>query len=200
VSLDNLRAELNLKIGDPRKGWSHWYTKTSNNLFMVTMLLWGALLILPPMGDTFTFHFYIYAIFVVVMYQVILANFVEAYQDGDHVSRIGYVWCAVFGGWTLFLLIFGTVGFNGYDYERCPNHSFAERDEMRDEGILEHLCTQKPTIPIKLMSLLDHGWFVLLALTPFMLPDSPPIVYTGVKLQNAAAKAAERVRIMNDQL
>eukprot|EP00656_Telonema_subtile_P016148 TRINITY_DN1851_c0_g1_i1.p1 TRINITY_DN1851_c0_g1~~TRINITY_DN1851_c0_g1_i1.p1 ORF type:complete len:291 (-),score=64.35 TRINITY_DN1851_c0_g1_i1:114-986(-) len=100
VTLDNLRADLGrVQAGtehDPA-GLSYWFTYITNSLFACTMLLWGMLLIALPEGRAFTYHFYIYAVFVVIMYLTIFANFLEAYIYKEPISRLGAVWCVVFG-------------------------------------------------------------------------------------------------------
>ena len=77
------------------------------------------------------------------------------------------------------LLFVGTVGFNGYDYVQCPSTS---RNQFIAAGTFVRLCLQEPTIPIGFMSILDYGWFILLAFTPFMLPDSPPLIFEKLTL------------------
>eukprot|EP00656_Telonema_subtile_P016149 TRINITY_DN1851_c0_g1_i2.p1 TRINITY_DN1851_c0_g1~~TRINITY_DN1851_c0_g1_i2.p1 ORF type:complete len:415 (-),score=88.14 TRINITY_DN1851_c0_g1_i2:285-1529(-) len=189
VTLDNLRADLGrVQAGtehDPA-GLSYWFTYITNSLFACTMLLWGMLLIALPEGRAFTYHFYIYAVFVVIMYLTIFANFLEAYIYKEPISRLGAVWCVVFGVWTVLLLGVGTIGFNGYDYDKCPT---LDRDELIANGTYETLCIQDPTIPIGLMATLDYGWFILLTLAPWLLPDSPPIVYTEITTSDSESES-----------
>lgn len=172
VTLDNLRAELEVREGRQRDR-AYWFTKFVNTLYIITMLLWGMLLIVLPEGSSFTYHFYIYAIFVIIMYLTILANYFEE-AGTPHITKVGLAWVIFFGIESLVLLLVGTVGFNGYDYDKCPND---KRQTFIDNGTYDDLCVQDPYIPIGLMATLDYGWFILLVAAPFLIPDSRPINY-----------------------
>ena len=170
--LDSLRAEMQFKAEEIKLN-AYRFTITINAVFGFTMLLWGMLLIVPPSGggSALDYHFYVYVVFVVVMYLTILANFIEAPRGA--VSTLSAAWCAVFGVWTVALLLVGSVGFNGYDYELCPS---ANVTQLIAAGLHAQLCEQTPAVPVALMASLDYGWFVLLLFTTPLLPTSPPLV------------------------
>jgi len=176
VTLDSLRSELEVAEGQPRSK-SYWFTNVINNCYVITMLGWGMLLIVLPEGNSFAYHFYIYAVFVVVMYLTILANFFE--EDWDRITWIGMVWTIVYAFHTFILLIVGTVGFNSYDYEKCPNDMV---QTYKAQGNYTTLCLQDPGVPIGFMATLDYGWFLMLVLAPYCLPESRPIVYEKIHL------------------
>lgn len=178
VTLDSLRSEFQVIEGE-RRGKSFWFTNIINNLYVCTMLGWGMLLIVLPMGNSFAYHFYIYAVFVVVMYLTIMANFIE--EDWNRITWCGWVWVVVYGLHSFMLLAVGTVGFNGYDYDKCPN-DMVETYKSWGNNTYEDLCNQDPTVPIGFMATLDYGWFVMLVLTPYMLPESRPIIYEKIAL------------------
>ena len=170
ATLDSLRAELQ-RFGDGSLGAAaYWTTVCVNAFYALTMLAWGMLLIVTP-DASLNHHFYIYVLFVVVMYLTILANFIEAPRGA--VSTLSAAWCAVFGVWTVALLLVGSVGFNGYDYELCPS---ANVTQLIAAGLHAQLCEQTPAVPVALMASLDYGWFVLLLFTTPLLPTSPPLV------------------------
>ena len=172
-------------------------------LFMVTMLLWPMLLIITPDAGGFglNYHFYVYVIFVVIMYLTILAQFGTAPRGV--IPLISKIWVCVYGGWTLLLLLIGFVGFNGYDYARCPS------DDVKlfyANNTHAEYCQQVPAIPVGLMSVLDYGWFILLLFTTPLLPYSPAlnvpislVIDENAKLVGMVAQADERARIAREQ-
>ncbi len=104
-------------------------------------------------------------------YLTILVNFLEA-SDGP-INWLSKLWVQVYGVWTVLLLCVGFVGFNGYDYERCPsdNVSMIYADNV---SLYEELCHQEPVIPISIMGTLDYGWFILLVFTTPLVASHPP--------------------------
>lgn len=183
ATLDNLRADVEDKgeVGETTRGRAvYWFTYIVNCCYIISMLGWGMLLIALPEGRAFTYHFYIYAVFVVVMYLTIAANYAEAWVYNDPVSRKSWVWAITYGVWTILLLGIGTIGFNGYDYDKCPT---VDRDVFIANGTFDEKCKQDPTIPIWMMATLDYGWFFLLTFTPFMLPSAPPLVFSNIRLE-----------------
>ena len=101
------------------------------------------------------------------------------------------------------LLLIGFVGFNGYDYKRCPS------DEVKlfyANGTHAEYCQQDPAIPVGLMSVLDYGWFILLLFTTPLLPYSPAlnvpislVIDENAKLVGRLAQAEETVRIAQER-
>ena len=201
-NLDLLRLSLEWRAGRVDK-LSAYFNATMDILFMGTMLLWPMLLIITPDAGGFglNYHFYVYVIFVVIMYLTILAQFGTAPKEG--ILLISKIWVGVYGGWTLLLLLIGFVGFNGYDYKRCPS------DEVKlfyANGTHAEYCQQDPAIPVGLMSVLDYGWFILLLFTTPLLPYSPAlnvpislVIDENAKLVGMVAQADERARIAREQ-
>jgi len=187
VNLDGLRAELEQQEEGAEKGKAYYFTKVVNFCYVITMLLWGMLLIVLPEGDSFAYHFYIYAIFVVVMYLTILANYFEEYLEAgwDRIRWWQAVWVVSFGIESVLLLGIGMIGFNGYDYDQCPNNSV---NDFKQDGRYDQLCLQDPYIPVALMAPLDYGWFFLLFMSPWCLPESRPLLYAQISL---AAEATQ---------
>jgi len=183
ATLDNLRADVEdhgEEGNSTRARVVYWFTYIVNCAYIVSMLGWGMLLIALPEGKAFTYHFYIYAIFVVVMYLTIAANFAEAWVYKDPVSKLSWAWVIFYGVETTCLLGIGTIGFNAYDYDKCPT---VDRDIFIANGTFEEKCRQDPAIPIGLMASLDYGWFLLLTFTPFLLPSAPPLVFSNIRLE-----------------
>ena len=201
-NLDLLRLHLEWRAGRVDK-LSAYFNATMDILFMGTMLLWPMLLIITPDAGGFglNYHFYVYVIFVVIMYLTILAQFSTAPKEV--IPLISKIWLGVYGGWTLLLLLIGFVGFNGYDYKRCPS------DEVKlfyANGTHAEYCQQDPAIPVGLMSVLDYGWFILLLFTTPLLPYSPAlnvpislVIDENAKLVGMVAQADERARIAREQ-
>ena len=201
-NLDLLRLHLEWRAGRVDK-LSAYFNATMDILFMGTMLLWPMLLIITPDAGGFglNYHFYVYVIFVVIMYLTILAQFSTAPKEV--IPLISKIWLGVYGGWTLLLLLIGFVGFNGYDYKRCPS------DEVKlfyANGTHAEYCQQDPAIPVGLMSVLDYGWFILLLFTTPLLPYSPAlnvpislVIDENAKLVGMVAQADERARITREQ-
>ena len=201
-NLDLLRLSLEWRAGRVDK-LSAYFNATMDILFMGTMLLWPMLLIITPDAGGFglNYHFYVYVIFVVIMYLTILAQFSTAPKEV--IPLISKIWLGVYGGWTLLLLLIGFVGFNGYDYKRCPS------DEVKlfyANGTHAEYCQQDPAIPVGLMSVLDYGWFILLLFTTPLLPYSPAlnvpislVIDENAKLVGRVAQADERARIAREQ-
>ena len=201
-NLDLLRLSLEWRAGRVDK-LSAYFNATMDILFMGTMLLWPMLLIITPDAGGFglNYHFYVYVIFVVIMYLTILAQFSTAPKEV--IPLISKIWLGVYGGWTLLLLLIGFVGFNGYDYKRCPS------DEVKlfyANGTHAEYCQQDPAIPVGLMSVLDYGWFILLLFTTPLLPYSPAlnvpislVIDENAKLVGMVAQADERARIAREQ-
>ena len=201
-NLDLLRLSLEWRAGRVDKP-SAYFNATMDILFMGTMLLWPMLLIITPDAGGFglNYHFYVYVIFVVIMYLTILAQFSTAPREV--IPLISKIWLGVYGGWTLLLLLIGFVGFNGYDYKRCPS------DEVKlfyANGTHAEYCQQDPAIPVGLMSVLDYGWFILLLFTTPLLPYSPAlnvpislVIDENAKLVGMVAQADERARIAREQ-
>ena len=201
-NLDLLRLSLEWRAGRVDK-LSAYFNATMDILFMGTMLLWPMLLIITPDAGGFglNYHFYVYVIFVVIMYLTILAQFGTAPKEG--ILLISKIWVGVYGGWTLLLLLIGFVGFNGYDYKRCPS------DEVKlfyANGTHAEYCQQDPAIPVGLMSVLDYGWFILLLFATPLLPYSPAlnvpislVIDENAKLVGMVAQADERARIAREQ-
>ena len=199
-NLDLLRLHLEWRAGRVDKPVAY-FNATMDILFMGTMLLWPMLLIITPDAGGFglNYHFYVYVIFVVIMYLTILAQFGTAQM----IPLISKIWVGVYGGWTLLLLLIGFVGFNGYDYKRCPS------DEVKlfyANGTHAEYCQQDPAIPVGLMSVLDYGWFILLLFTTPLLPYSPAlnvpislVIDENAKLSGRVAQADERARIAREQ-
>ena len=199
-NLDLLRLSLEWRAGRVDK-LSAYFNATMDILFMGTMLLWPMLLIITPDAGGFglNYHFYVYVIFVVIMYLTILAQFGTAQM----IPLISKIWVGVYGGWTLLLLLIGFVGFNGYDYKRCPS------DEVKlfyANGTHAEYCQQDPAIPVGLMSVLDYGWFILLLFATPLLPYSPAlnvpislVIDENAKLVGMVAQADERARIAREQ-
>ena len=170
-NLDLLRLHLEWRAGRVDKPF-FYFNATMDILFMGTMLLWPMLLIITPDAGGFglNYHFYVYVIFVVIMYLTALAQFGTAPKDV--IPLISKIWIGVYGGWTLLLLLIGFVGFNGYDYKRCPS------DEVKlfyANGTHAEYCQQDPAIPVAIMSVLDYGWFILLLFATPLLPYSPAL-------------------------
>ena len=201
-NLDLLRLHLEWRAGRVDK-LSAYFNATMDILFMGTMLLWPMLLIITPDAGGFglNYHFYVYVIFVVIMYLTILAQFSTAPKEV--IPLISKIWLGVYGGWTLLLLLIGFVGFNGYDYKRCPS------DEVKlfyANGTHAEYCQQDPAIPVGLMSVLDYGWFILLLFATPLLPYSPAlnvpislVIDENAKLVGMVAQADERARIAREQ-
>ena len=201
-NLDLLRLSLEWRAGRVDK-LSAYFNATMDILFMGTMLLWPMLLIITPDAGGFglNYHFYVYVIFVVIMYLTILAQFSTAPKEV--IPLISKIWLGVYGGWTLLLLLIGFVGFNGYDYKRCPS------DEVKlfyANGTHAEYCQQDPAIPVAIMSVLDYGWFILLLFTTPLLPYSPAlnvpislVIDENAKLVGMVAQADERARIAREQ-
>ena len=201
-NLDLLRLSLEWRAGRVDKPVAY-FNATMDILFMGTMLLWPMLLIITPDAGGFglNYHFYVYVIFVVIMYLTILAQFSTAPKEV--IPLISKIWLGVYGGWTLLLLLIGFVGFNGYDYKRCPS------DEVKlfyANGTHAEYCQQDPAIPVGLMSVLDYGWFILLLFTTPLLPYSPAlnvpislVIDENAKLVGRVAQADERARIAREQ-
>ena len=199
-NLDLLRLHLEWRAGRVDKPVAY-FNATMDILFMGTMLLWPMLLIITPDAGGFglNYHFYVYVIFVVIMYLTILAQFGTAQM----IPLISKIWVGVYGGWTLLLLLIGFVGFNGYDYKRCPS------DEVKlfyANGTHAEYCQQDPAIPVGLMSVLDYGWFILLLFATPLLPYSPAlnvpislVIDENAKLVGRVAQADERARIAREQ-
>ena len=199
-NLDLLRLHLEWRAGRVDKPVAY-FNATMDILFMGTMLLWPMLLIITPDAGGFglNYHFYVYVIFVVIMYLTILAQFGTAQM----IPLISKIWVGVYGGWTLLLLLIGFVGFNGYDYKRCPS------DEVKlfyANGTHAEYCQQDPAIPVGLMSVLDYGWFILLLFATPLLPYSPAlnvpislVIDENAKLSGRVAQADERARIAREQ-
>ena len=104
------------------------------------------------------------------MYLTILAQFGTAPRGV--IPLISKIWVCVYGGWTLLLLLIGFVGFNGYDYARCPS------DDVKlfyANNTHAEYCQQAPAIPVAIMSVLDYGWFILLLFATPLLPHSPAL-------------------------
>lgn len=170
-NLDLLRLNLEWLAGRVDKPF-FYFNATMDILFMVTMLLWPMLLIITPDAGGFglNYHFYVYVIFVVIMYLTILAQFGTAPRGV--IPLISKIWVCVYGGWTLLLLLIGFVGFNGYDYARCPS------DDVKlfyANNTHAEYCQQAPAIPVAIMSVLDYGWFILLLFATPLLPYSPAL-------------------------
>lgn len=178
--LDSLRAEMQYKAEEIKLN-AYRFTITINAVFGFTMLLWGMLLIVPPGagGSALDYHFYVYVVFVVVMYLTILANFIEA--PNENISNIAKYWCIYYGIHTLLLLMVGFVGFNSYDFIQCPSDDV---EMLVANGNFTLLCDQEPGIPVSFMSFLDYGWFILLVPTTMLLPASPPLVLSEIKLSH----------------
>ena len=201
-NLDLLRLHLEWRAGRVDKPVAY-FNATMDILFMGTMLLWPMLLIITPDAGGFglNYHFYVYVIFVVIMYLTILAQFSTAPKEV--IPLISKIWLGVYGGWTLLLLLIGFVGFNGYDYKRCPS------DEVKlfyANGTHAEYCQQDPAIPVGLMSVLDYGWFILLLFATPLLPYSPAlnvpislVIDENAKLSGRVAQADERARIAREQ-
>ena len=201
-NLDLLRLSLEWRAGRVDKP-SAYFNATMDILFMGTMLLWPMLLIITPDAGGFglNYHFYVYVIFVVIMYLTILAQFSTAPREV--IPLISKIWVGVYGGWTLLLLLIGFVGFNGYDYKRCPS------DEVKlfyANGTHAEYCQQDPAIPVAIMSVLDYGWFILLLFATPLLPYSPAlnvpislVIDENAKLSGRVAQADERARIAREQ-
>ena len=201
-NLDLLRLSLEWRAGRVDKP-SAYFNATMDILFMGTMLLWPMLLIITPDAGGFglNYHFYVYVIFVVIMYLTILAQFGTAPKE--MIPLISKIWVGVYGGWTLLLLLIGFVGFNGYDYKRCPS------DEVKlfyANGTHAEYCQQDPAIPVAIMSVLDYGWFILLLFATPLLPYSPAlnvpislVIDENAKLSGRVAQADERARIAREQ-
>ena len=201
-NLDLLRLHLEWRAGRVDKPVAY-FNATMDILFMGTMLLWPMLLIITPDAGGFglNYHFYVYVIFVVIMYLTILAQFSTAPKEV--IPLISKIWVGVYGGWTLLLLLIGFVGFNGYDYKRCPS------DEVKlfyANGTHAEYCQQDPAIPVGLMSVLDYGWFILLLFATPLLPYSPAlnvpislVIDENAKLSGRVAQADERARIAREQ-
>ena len=201
-NLDLLRLSLEWLAGRVDNPF-FYFNATMDILFMGTMLLWPMLLIITPDAGGFglNYHFYVYVIFVVIMYLTILAQFGTAPKDV--IPLISKIWVGVYGGWTLLLLLIGFVGFNGYDYKRCPS------DEVKlfyANGTHAEYCQQDPAIPVGLMSVLDYGWFILLLFTTPLLPYSPAlnvpislVIDENAKLVGRVAQADEMARIGQKQ-
>ena len=201
-NLDLLRLHLEWRAGRVDKPF-FYFNATMDILFMGTMLLWPMLLIITPDAGGFglNYHFYVYVIFVVIMYLTILAQFGTAPKEAE--SLISKIWVGVYGGWTLLLLLIGFVGFNGYDYKRCPS------DEVKlfyANGTHAEYCQQDPAIPVAIMSVLDYGWFILLLFATPLLPYSPAlnvpislVIDENAKLVGMVAQADERARIAREQ-
>ena len=201
-NLDLLRLHLEWHAGRIDKPF-FYFNATMDILFMGTMLLWPMLLIITPDAGGFglNYHFYVYVIFVVIMYLTILAQFGTAPKEG--MFLISKIWVGVHGGWTLLLLLIGFVGFNGYDYKRCPS------DEVKlfyANGTHAEYCQQDPAIPVAIMSVLDYGWFILLLPASYMMPHSPQLnVPTALVIDENAkpvgrlAQAEERARIAQER-
>ena len=199
-NLDLLRLHLEWRAGRVDK-LSAYFNATMDILFMGTMLLWPMLLIITPDAGGFglNYHFYVYVIFVVIMYLTILAQFGTAQM----IPLISKIWVGVYGGWTLLLLLIGFVGFNGYDYKRCPS------DDVKlfyANGTHAEYCQQDPAIPVAIMSVLDYGWFILLLFATPLLPYSPAlnvpislVIDENAKLVGMVAQADERARIAREQ-
>ena len=201
-NLDLLRLHLEWHAGRIDKPF-FYFNATMDILFMGTMLLWPMLLIITPDAGGFglNYHFYVYVIFVVIMYLTILAQFGTAPKDV--IPLISKIWVGVYGGWTLLLLLIGFVGFNGYDYKRCPS------DEVKlfyANGTHAEYCQQDPAIPVAIMSVLDYGWFILLLFATPLLPYSPAlnvpislVIDENAKLVGRVAQADEMARIGQKQ-
>ena len=201
-NLDLLRLHLEWRAGRVDKRFAY-FNATMDILFMGTMLLWPMLLIITPDAGGFglNYHFYVYVIFVVIMYLTILAQFGTAPKE--MIPLISKIWVGVYGGWTLLLLLIGFVGFNGYDYKRCPS------DEVKlfyANGTHAEYCQQDPAIPVAIMSVLDYGWFILLLFATPLLPYSPAlnvpislVIDENAKLVGRVAQADERARIAREQ-
>jgi len=172
-TLDLLRLNLEWKAKRVTKR-AYNFSMTMDVLFMMTMLLWPMLLIITPDKGGFglNYHFYVYVFFVVIMYLTILAQFMET--EYDFLPKVSKIWLVTFGVWTVGLLGIGFIGFNGYDYKRCPSDNVSSI--MADNKTLyKELCQQVPTVPWPLMALLDWGWFILLVPTTLLLPYSPAL-------------------------
>ena len=170
-NLDLLRLNLEWNAGRVTQ-WQFYLSATMDILFMGTMLLWPMLLIITPDSGGFglNYHFYVYVIFVVIMYCTILTQFSTAPKH--LIPLISKIWVGVYGVWTLLLLVIGYVGFNSYDYARCPS------DQVKlfyaNESHAE-FCQQDPAVPVAIMSVLDYGWFILLLFATPLLPYSPAL-------------------------
>jgi len=195
--LDSLRAEMQWMAGEIQAK-AYRFTITINAVFGFTMLLWGMLLIVPPGagGAALDYHFYVYVVFVVVMYLTILANFVEA--PPENISAMAKYWCIYYGIHTLLLLLVGFVAFNSYDFIQCPSDDVAKFLEWNN-GTFELLCDQEPGVPVSFMSFLDYGWFILLVPTTMLLPASPPLVLSAIKLSTAAEDHARNLPFQADK-
>eukprot|EP00964_Phaeocystis_antarctica_P074926 scaffold46177_cov52-Phaeocystis_antarctica.AAC.4 len=97
------------------------------------------------------------------MYCTILAQFSTA----PKILLISKIWVGVYGVWTLLLLVIGYVGFNSYDYARCPSDQV--KQFYANESHAE-FCQQDPAVPVAIMSVLDYGWFILLLFATPLLP------------------------------
>eukprot|EP00656_Telonema_subtile_P019343 TRINITY_DN2060_c0_g1_i2.p2 TRINITY_DN2060_c0_g1~~TRINITY_DN2060_c0_g1_i2.p2 ORF type:complete len:156 (+),score=34.47 TRINITY_DN2060_c0_g1_i2:576-1043(+) len=131
------------------------------------------------------------------MYLTILANYFE--EPWARITNPGFAWVTLFGVWSFVLLAVGTVGFNGYDYDKCPN---VDRQTFIDNGTYDTLCVQDATIPVPFMATLDYGWFILLVFAPFLLPASRPLLYEQIKLAEddpeVAAQLSEEAGVSAD--
>ena len=201
-NLDLLRLHLEWHAGRIDKPF-FYFNATMDILFMGTMLLWPMLLIITPDAGGFglNYHFYVYVIFVVIMYLTALAQFGTAPKDV--IPLISKIWIGVYGGWTLLLLLIGFVGFNGYDYKRCPS------DEVKlfyANGTHAEYCQQDPAIPVAIMSVLDYGWFILLLFATPLLPYSPAlnvpislVIDENAQLVGRVAQADQQARIAQEK-